>query len=332
MSSRYKGGVISATAPTTSTSAAKGIWSTTQLAQAVAAGTWPRSPGAPTIGTATTSTPTTASVPFTAPSDLGTGSVTYTATSSPGGLTGTGASPITITGLTTGTAYTFTVTATTPGGTGPASAASNSVTPSLPAIGSAYGGGYFAGQISTSADGVATHNLVVCDITVGQATGKTWGVYGDFVAVPSKITGPANSAYLAGLGAAYQAAIFCEAVNTGGYTDWYLPAQNELEVCYYFLKPSTTSNNTSAGSNANAVSPEPISTAYSSGSPAQTSATNFRSGASSQEFDSSKRYWSSTERNLYSAFEINFDNGLAGADGAKNFTVVYTRAVRRVAV
>ena len=93
-------------------------------------------PDAPTIGTATDGgTGTTATVTYTAPTWAGktSGSVTYTATSSPGGFTGTGSSPITVSGLTIGTAYTFTVTATTSYGvTGPASAASNSVTPANP--------------------------------------------------------------------------------------------------------------------------------------------------------------------------------------------------------
>ncbi|KEO50785.1 hypothetical protein TP2_14250 [Thioclava pacifica DSM 10166] len=87
-------------------------------------------PGAPTIGTATAGD-SSAQVSFTAPASDGGATITsYTATSSPGGFTGTGTSaPITVTGLTAGTAYTFTVTATNSAGTGPASAPSNSVTP-----------------------------------------------------------------------------------------------------------------------------------------------------------------------------------------------------------
>jgi len=85
-------------------------------------------PEAPTIGTATAAS-TGANVAFT-PSGTGAPATSYIATSSPGNISATGASsPILVTGLTSGTAYTFTVKGQNPGGTGAASAASNSVTP-----------------------------------------------------------------------------------------------------------------------------------------------------------------------------------------------------------
>lgn len=106
-------------------------------------------PAAPTIGTAT-NVPSgrpynngRADVTFTAPTYTGGTPITgYTVTSSPGGFTGTGASsPISVTGLQSGVSYTFTVTATNAVGTGPASAASNSITattvPQAPTIGTA---------------------------------------------------------------------------------------------------------------------------------------------------------------------------------------------------
>ena len=111
-----------------------GLWTLSQQAQALTASLWPKRPGAPTIGTATAGN-AQATVTFTAPTDLGIPAVitSYTATSSPGSITGTASSsPITVTGLTNGVSYTFTVTATNATGTSPASAASNSVTPSVP--------------------------------------------------------------------------------------------------------------------------------------------------------------------------------------------------------
>jgi len=87
-------------------------------------------PGAPGAATAIAGD-TQASIAFTAPATNGGGTITgYTVTSNPGGMTGTGAaSPIIVTGLTNGVSYTFTVTATNSAGTGPASAASNSIAP-----------------------------------------------------------------------------------------------------------------------------------------------------------------------------------------------------------
>jgi hypothetical protein len=193
-------------------------------------------------------------------------------------------------------------------------------------IGQAFGGGFYAGKIAVSGGDVATHYLIVAPKSTGEAS-RTWNVYG-VSNFGSDIDGPTNTTLIAAAGSA--AATFCKNLTIGGYTDWYLPAMNELEVLYYFLKPTTTSNNTSKGSNANAVSPEPISTDYTSGSPAQTSAgIGFRTGETNA-FTTSGDYWTST------GFSSSVARAQSFSDGTQNLTnrnnSLNTRAVRRIPV
>jgi hypothetical protein len=85
-------------------------------------------PTEPTIGTATQTGATTATVEFTA-SSLGATATSFAATSSPSGGTGSGSSsPLSITGLTSATSYTFSVTASNANGSSLSSGQSNSVT------------------------------------------------------------------------------------------------------------------------------------------------------------------------------------------------------------
>jgi len=107
----------------------------------------PNAPGAPTIGAATKTGSTTATVVYTAPASNGGYAITsYTAISTPGAVTGSvsqaGSGTITVTGLTPGKEYTFTVLATNSQGSGINSASSNTITtdaaaPSAPLVGTA---------------------------------------------------------------------------------------------------------------------------------------------------------------------------------------------------
>jgi len=147
------------------------------------------------------------------------------------------------------------------------------VPPTVPTtIGEAFGGGYYAGQISTAGNGVATHYLIVAPKSSGEST-KQWNTTNtDSPGTSSVIDGPTNSSNMND--ANHPAAQFCKGLTIGGYTDWYMPALNELEVLYYNLKPTTNSNNTSSGINTNAVPSR--SSNYTSGTPAQTSVTDFK--------------------------------------------------------
>lgn len=287
-----------------------------------------------------------------APSVSGTATIGSTLTSTTGTWTGAPAPTFTyqwqrgVTNISGATNSTYTVqlgdagntlrcvvTATNPLGAVSANSANTSSVP-LPSIGAAVEGGYYAGQISTTANSVATHFLIVAPRSSGQSgllqlktsLSATAGT-------SSVIDGPTNSANMND--ASHPAAQFCEGLTIGGYTDWYLPAKNELEVCYYNLKPTSTGvnpNNTSSGANTNAV-PSRASN-YTSTDPAQTTATDFQTG-NAQAFDTADGTdyrWSSTQsveedtRTWIQRFNI-------GQQVYINKTNTYlSRAVRRVAV
>ena len=197
--------------------------------------------------------------------------------------------------------------------------------PSPPLIvGQAFGGGFFAGQISTTGNSVATHNLVVGPVASAD-TSLQWKTTATSTAgTSSVIDGPANSAAMNN--ASHPAAQFCEGLTIGGFSDWYMPAKNELEVCYYNLKPTTTNNTTSSGINTNAVPSRGSN--YTSGTPAQTSATDFRD-TGAEDFSASN-YWSSTEYSAAYAWVQTFGDGFQSYYGKDNSRRV--RAIRRVAV
>ena len=202
--------------------------------------------------------------------------------------------------------------------------------PTLPAIGSAFGGGFFAGQISTAGNGIADYNLVAGPKSTAQVNTIWKNAQTATPGADSTINGTQNTADMVadGNSTVYPAAHFCNDLVIGGFSDWYMPAKKELEICYYNLKPTTTSNNTGSGINSNAV-PARASN-YTSGNPAQTSATDFITSTGSEAF-TADRYWSSTEQDTTRSNYQSFSNGLQDYQRSKNYSA-QVRAIRRVAV
>jgi type IV pilus assembly protein PilA len=60
------------------------------------------------------------------------------------------------------------------------------------------------------------------------ASSKAWGPSGVTTGAQSNTDGSANTVILAGLAGSYPAAEYCDALSEGGYTDWYLPAKDQL--------------------------------------------------------------------------------------------------------
>lgn len=194
-----------------------------------------------------------------------------------------------------------------------------------PIIGSSYEGGYYAGKISTAGNGIADYYLVVSPPSSGESSSKQWKTSGGSSSgTQSVIDGPTNSANMND--ASHPAAQFCEGLTIGGFSDWYFPAKNELEVCYYNLKPGTTSNNTSTGTNTNAVPSR--NSNYTSSVPGQTSAADFKD-TGAQKF-SNNFYWSSTESTANRGSRQSFANGYQYTSLKYNY--YWVRATRRVAI
>ena len=196
-------------------------------------------------------------------------------------------------------------------------------------IGQPFGGGYYAGQISTAGNGVADYYLILAGRASGVDRNVKWKTSDTSTSgTSSVINGPANSANMNN--ASHPAAQFCEGLTIGGYTDWYMPAINELEICYYNFKPTTSNNSTSSGINTNAV-PSRTSN-YTTGTPARTPLPDFQWPA----YESFQQWgvWSSTEYSAAYARLIQFNNGdstyTAKSFNSLDATVV--RAVRRIPV
>lgn len=201
-------------------------------------------------------------------------------------------------------------------------------------IGEPFGGGYFAGYISHTADGNPTHALIVAPRATGATgTGYTlttnlaWKTTNTTTAgTTSSFDGAANTAAMVTAGIAdHPAAQFCVNLSIGGFTDWYLPSRYELDIAYFNLKPGTAGNNTLIGINDYSVPKR--STNYTATYPAQTILTAFNT---SLEAFVAQYHWSSTQQSASAALTLNFFN--SEQNNPVKITNNQVRAFRRIAL
>ena len=189
-------------------------------------------------------------------------------------------------------------------------------------IGQAFGGGYYAGKIT---DGGVGYYLIVAPKATGENTSIQWKITNDAgpTGVQTLTNGPGATLAMFNAGAAtYPAAAFCHNLSIGGYSDWYMPARDELEILYRAFKPTTqvngaydryANNGPGFGSNpgdfdglnANSI---PAGAAYTSGSPAQTAVAQYITVSGTEAFTATI-YWSSTEFTATFAWRQGFPNG-----------------------
>lgn len=229
-------------------------------------------------------------------------------------------------------------------------AGKRSFDPNTP-IGTFIEGGFFAGIITQGGDDFA---IIVSPRAQGQAINIQWKNTASAGPIATRTLNNGASATAAmvadGNATVYPAAHFCNNLSINGFSDFYMPARDELELCYRNLKPSTNPPNTNTRDKSTFVYPEgndvagdtigvnrnsiPTGSAYTSNNPARTSLSIFQT-AGSEGFPPGE-WWSSSdfsdaELPSQLAWRQNVgDNGFQG--GTFKTSDRRVRAVRRVKI
>jgi hypothetical protein len=197
-----------------------------------------------------------------------------------------------------------------------------SVVPAIP--GTPFGGGFYAGRILIAG---VLHALIVAPKAEGEREDIAWLASEQRVpGADSYCDGMQNTVAMAEAGS--ELAQWARGLQINGHTDWHIPSQDELEILYRNLKPTTRKNYLYARSGVNA-SAVPPTLAYSADAPAQTGAHDFAQGGEQAFVD--EWYWSSTQHAAYDdcAWGQNFLNGTQTSTKSASFRA---RAVRRFAI
>ena len=148
----------------------------------------------------------------------------------------------------------------------------------------------------------------------------------------------------------YPAAHWARNLNINGFADWYIPARDELELCWRNLKPVTNNNWTTAdrptaaifnyanngsyGDTANTHgvnnNSAPAGAYYIASVPGQTAASAFRTGGAEAFVYGSDIYWSCSEYNATYAWYQHWYTSYSGNQSSNDKTYTFrVRAVRR---
>lgn len=192
--------------------------------------------------------------------------------------------------------------------------------------GTPFGGGYYVGRMKVSGQSYA---LIVSPRYLGGNPSLALKTnISDTPGTDSTWDGAANTAAMILAGASlHPAARFCANLTIGGYSDWVLPAKYQSELLYRRLKPGTTANDTTYGSNPYS---DPPSGFYTTGSPAQTENSLFKTGGA-EAFDTDSEYWTSTSYTTANNVLQRFKNGDQGQTLNKT-SARYVRAVRMIKI
>ena len=191
-------------------------------------------------------------------------------------------------------------------------------------IGEAFGGGFYAGQITITG---VLYALIVASKAEGERRDVAWLESEDGVpGAGSYNDGLANTNAMAEAGS--ELAQWARSLAIGGYTDWYIPSQDELEIVYRNLKPTRCSNYLYGRSGVN-PSAVPPTHAYTADAPVQTTVAVFAE-CGEQAF-ADEWYWSSTQHAAYDDYAWGQDFLYGVQDDSKSASL-RARAVRRLAI
>ena len=225
----------------------------------------------------------------------------------------------------------------------------------LPAIGSSFMGGFYAGLISHSADGVPTHALILAPRATGAYIRHTVhdqnlsGIRWKTTNTDTPNTGSAFDGYANTMAmdtATHPAAAFCRGLTIGGHSDWYMPALMEWGILYRSFKPEVLADGDYDDSDPFGANPYavPPGADYTATTPARTALTAWQGTSGAQSLhvwdeggETTFKWWTSTQASATTAYVMDSETGLPYEDGvSKNASVIEgahaVRAIRRVPV